>query len=49
LIRPDKVRNCVIPGGTGTAGGASVVFLDGGALSRVMRRARNDATLRGGC
>jgi hypothetical protein len=26
-----------------------VVFLDGGALSRVMRRARNDATLRGGC
>jgi polyisoprenyl-teichoic acid--peptidoglycan teichoic acid transferase len=48
-IRPDKVRNCVIPGGTGTAGGASVVFLDGGALSRVMRRARNDATLRGGC
>ncbi|MGH3315970.1 MAG: LCP family protein, partial [Nocardioidaceae bacterium] len=44
-----KVRNCVIPGGTGTAGGASVVFLDRGALSRVMGHVRNDATLRGGC
>jgi polyisoprenyl-teichoic acid--peptidoglycan teichoic acid transferase len=44
-----KVRNCVIPGGTGMAGGASVVFLDRGALSRVMGHVRNDATLRGGC
>jgi polyisoprenyl-teichoic acid--peptidoglycan teichoic acid transferase len=48
-VDPAKVRNCVIPGGTGMAGEASVVFLDRGALSRVMGHVRNDATLRGGC
>jgi polyisoprenyl-teichoic acid--peptidoglycan teichoic acid transferase len=48
-IHPAKVRNCVITGGTGSAGGASVVFLDRGALNRLMRDARRDATLRHGC
>ncbi|HEX2175118.1 MAG TPA: LCP family protein [Nocardioidaceae bacterium] len=48
-IRPNRVRNCVIPGGTGSAGGASVVFLNRDALSRVMRDVRRDATLDRGC
>jgi polyisoprenyl-teichoic acid--peptidoglycan teichoic acid transferase len=48
-VDPGRVRNCVIPGGTGYAGAASVVFLDRGALADVMSRARADATLRGGC
>jgi polyisoprenyl-teichoic acid--peptidoglycan teichoic acid transferase len=48
-IDPPRVRNCVIPGGTGYAGAASVVFLNRGALLQVMRRTRGDATLRGGC
>lgn len=45
-IQPDQVTNCVVPGGLGSAGGASVVFPDRGALAGMMRRARNDATLR---
>ncbi len=48
-VKPNQVRNCVIPGGTGSAGGASVVFLNRGALARVMRDARRDATLDRGC
>jgi polyisoprenyl-teichoic acid--peptidoglycan teichoic acid transferase len=48
-VRPKRVRNCVIPGTTGSAGGASVVFLNRGALLRVMRDVRRDATLDRGC
>ncbi len=48
-IRPNRVRNCVIRGGTGSAGGASVVFMDRGVLARVMRDVRRDATLDRGC
>lgn len=48
-VRPAKVRNCVVPGGTGSAGGASVVFPDRGSLARVMRDVRKDATLDRGC
>jgi LCP family protein required for cell wall assembly len=46
---PSKVDNCVASGGTGSAGGASVVLLDRGALSRVVRDVRGDATLNRGC
>jgi polyisoprenyl-teichoic acid--peptidoglycan teichoic acid transferase len=46
---PSKVDNCVASGGTGTAGGASVVLLDRGALARVVRDVRRDATLDRGC
>jgi polyisoprenyl-teichoic acid--peptidoglycan teichoic acid transferase len=48
-VRPNAVRNCVIPGGTGSAGGASVVFLDRGVLRRVIRDVRRDATLHRDC
>jgi polyisoprenyl-teichoic acid--peptidoglycan teichoic acid transferase len=48
-VRPNAVRNCVVPGGTGLVGGASVVFPDRGFLSRVMRDTRRDATLDHGC
>jgi polyisoprenyl-teichoic acid--peptidoglycan teichoic acid transferase len=45
-VEPARVRNCVIPGGTGSAGGASVVFLDRGRLAQVVRQVRRDATLK---
>lgn len=48
-VNPGQVRNCVVPGGTGSAGGASVVFLDRGALARLMGHVRRDATLRARC
>ena len=48
-VDPSQVRNCVVLGGTGTAGGASVVFLNRGALARIMRDVRGDATLNRGC
>lgn len=48
-VKPGLVRNCVVPGGTGTAGGASVVFPDLGALAGVMKHVRRDATLHGAC
>lgn len=48
-VQPNRVRNCVVPGGTGSAGGASVVFLNRGALSSLMRDVRRDATLDRGC
>jgi polyisoprenyl-teichoic acid--peptidoglycan teichoic acid transferase len=48
-VEPAKVRNCVAAGGTGSAGGASVVLLDRGALARVVRDVRRDATLNRGC
>jgi LCP family protein required for cell wall assembly len=48
-VNPRRVRNCVVPGGTGSAGGASVVFVDRGHLARVMRDVRRDATLDRGC
>lgn len=48
-VRPQKVDNCVAVGGTGSAGGASVVFLDRASLRRVVRDVRPDARLDHGC
>ncbi len=48
-IDPDEVRQCVIPGGLGFEGSASVVFPDGGAARALAARVRSDATLRGSC
>ena len=48
-VKPGMVRNCVVHGGTGSAGGASVVFPDLGALHRLMNHVRKDATLQGAC
>lgn len=48
-IEPDKFTSCVINGGTGYVGAASVVFPDIGQARRIADRARSDATLNGGC
>lgn len=48
-INPALVRVCVISGGTGTAGGASVVFPDVSAAHRLARDVRHDATVDHGC
>ncbi|MPZ63675.1 MAG: LytR family transcriptional regulator [Propionibacteriales bacterium] len=48
-VEPSKVRNCVVPGGTGYAGEASVVFLNRSALHRMVRDARPDGRLNRGC
>jgi LCP family protein required for cell wall assembly len=48
-VRPAAFRTCVIGGGTGSAGGASVVFPDLGQARSIARRVRRDATLEGRC
>ncbi len=49
LVNPAKLRTCVIGGGTGYVGGASVVFPNISQARSIARRARSDATLRGSC
>lgn len=48
-IEPGKFRRCVISGGTGYVGEASVVFPDIGQARDLARRVRADATLQGPC
>lgn len=48
-VRPQRFRTCVINGGTGYVGSASVVFPDFGQARSIGRRARKDATLEGHC
>ncbi|HSE07140.1 MAG TPA: LCP family protein [Nocardioidaceae bacterium] len=48
-INPNKFRTCVVGGGTGSAGGASVVFANIGQARSIANRARKDATLEGSC
>jgi polyisoprenyl-teichoic acid--peptidoglycan teichoic acid transferase len=48
-LEPAKFEGCVIGGGTGYAGAASVVFPDLAQARSIAQRARNDATLEGGC
>ena len=48
-INPRKVRVCVITGGTGYAGAASVVFPDVGAARSLARDVRHDARVDSGC
>jgi LCP family protein required for cell wall assembly len=48
-VRPEKFRTCVIGGGTGYVGSASVVFANVGQARSIARRARKDATLEGSC
>jgi LCP family protein required for cell wall assembly len=48
-VKPAKLRGCVLNGGTGSAGGASVVFPDVGQARRLGNDARKDGTLNRGC
>jgi polyisoprenyl-teichoic acid--peptidoglycan teichoic acid transferase len=48
-VKPSKLRGCVLAGGTGSAGGASVVFPDVGQARRLGNDARKDGTLDRGC
>lgn len=48
-IEPRKMRGCVITGGIGYAGAASVVFPDVGQARRIGNDVRRDATLDHGC
>jgi len=48
-IEPSKFRMCVIDGGIGFAGAASVVFPDIAQARSIADRARADATLEGPC
>jgi LCP family protein required for cell wall assembly len=48
-VRPAKLRGCVLGGSTGSAGGASVVFVDAGQARRLGNDARRDGTLDRGC
>jgi LCP family protein required for cell wall assembly len=48
-VNPNKFRTCVVRGGTGFVGSASVVFADIGQARSIANRARNDATLEGSC
>jgi LCP family protein required for cell wall assembly len=49
LIDPRKVTACVLQGGIGNIGGASVVLPNRAAAQDFGRSARNDATLDNGC
>lgn len=44
-VRPDRVTGCVVPGGIGNIGGASVVLPNVGAARRYGNDARKDATI----
>jgi polyisoprenyl-teichoic acid--peptidoglycan teichoic acid transferase len=48
-IEPSKVHSCVVQGGTGYVGAASVVFPNVGQARGYGNDARNDATLDHGC
>ena len=48
-VNPAKVRQCVVPGGVGFAGAASVVFPDAAGAHALAARVRSDATLHGAC
>lgn len=48
-LDPRKMRGCVITGGVGYAGAASVVFPDVGQARRIGNDVRRDATLDHGC
>ena len=48
-IEPGKLRGCVITGGVGYAGAASVVFPDVARARRIGHDVRRDATLDHGC
>ena len=48
-VRPDRFTGCVITGGTGLVGEASVVFPNIAQARDIARRARDDATLDGHC
>ncbi|CAA9359560.1 MAG: Cell envelope-associated transcriptional attenuator LytR-CpsA-Psr, subfamily A1 [uncultured Nocardioidaceae bacterium] len=48
-VEPGRFRSCVITGGVGYVGAASVVFPDIAQARSIARRARPDATLEGGC
>lgn len=48
-INPSKVRTCVVPGGIGNAGAASVVFPNVGAARAMGNDARHDGRLNRGC
>ena len=48
-VKPAKVRGCVVTGGIGSAGGASVVFPNVGQARRIGNDARRDGTLNHGC
>lgn len=49
LVNPAKFRTCVIGGGTGMVGGASVVFPNISQARSIASRTRGDATLEGSC
>jgi len=49
VVDPRKLRGCVVLGGLGYAGAASVVFPDVAQARRIVNDARNDGTLDGGC
>lgn len=48
-VNPTLVRTCVLTGGIGYAGAASVVFPNVGAAAALGRDVRNDATVNGSC
>jgi LCP family protein required for cell wall assembly len=48
-VNPKLVRTCVLTGGVGTAGSASVVFPSVGAARALARDVRHDATVNHGC
>ncbi len=48
-VQPAKFRRCVIQGGIGFAGAASVVFPNYAQARSIAARVRNDATLNGRC
>ncbi|MFZ5849300.1 MAG: LCP family protein [Actinomycetota bacterium] len=48
-VNPNEFRTCVVGGGSGMAGAASVVFVNVGQLHSIVRRTRGDATLEGPC
>ena len=48
-VEPGKLKGCVVQGGTGDVGGASVVFPDVAQARRLGNDARRDGTLDHGC
>jgi LCP family protein required for cell wall assembly len=48
-VEPGKLKGCVVQGGTGDVGGASVVFPNVGQARRLGNDARRDGTLDHGC
>src|SRR3954452_6862026 len=48
-IQPESLKGCIVQGGTGDVGGASVVFPDVAQARRIGNDARTDGTLDHGC